>query len=515
MKQNKNNRSQKFDYFTRGNDPKEVRKDRLKNFWKYTKIVIYVLVAALTLTGCVQNFTLKSSSQTGSGVELYRNSDKIAPKISAFDTKEQSQTIYNQKDNTNSTLKLPTFSINNDKNYYESKADIIAKLKAQTEANNGTYGEYGGYSSSVAIYNADKVNLSNGDAQYIYSLNDKYLFKTQNSTEYSSIFSEDEMKEFYVIAPVASFKEGSKNQVEKVLDWQPTKLAEGVDEKAKFKKFVYSNNANENYFALGHIGKELSINPQTKAGGYDILSADAKKQADANVKYARDVLNLLYVNSIAKWNVNEYFEGKDISTFIKENMYDKFVNGEEVSLNTNQIALIELYNKTIFSYLNLLNINVISGGDFNQVFNKDTSTFTDESKRMVEYSAISYTLQLRNDTAQKPVTSWAKAWELGPYFGLLVYPINYITQSFRQSFSSDLSGWASIISIILAVIIVRSIGLALSFRGIVSQSIQEELRTKKAAIEAKYKGFEDNKQMKMRKQAEISALYKKHNIKPL
>ncbi|SYV97945.1 putative inner membrane protein translocase component YidC, partial [Mycoplasmopsis edwardii] len=47
------------------------------------------------------------------------------------------------------------------------------------------------------------------------------------------------------------------------------------------------------------------------------------------------------------------------------------------------------------------------------------------------------------------------------------------------------------------------------------QSIQEGLKSKKAAIEAKYAGFENNKAMKMKKNQEIQALYSKYNINPL
>ncbi|RIV16286.1 membrane protein insertase YidC [Mycoplasmopsis gallopavonis] len=87
-------------------------------------------------------------------------------------------------------------------------------------------------------------------------------------------------------------------------------------------------------------------------------------------------------------------------------------------------------------------------------------------------------------------------------------------QSIRSPLPS-LNGWSSILAIIIAVILTRLVTLALTFRTTMMQSLQEELKTKKAAIEAKYKGFEDNKTMKLRKQQELSALNSKYNVNPL
>ncbi|WAM09280.1 YidC/Oxa1 family membrane protein insertase [Mycoplasmopsis cynos] len=101
-----------------------------------------------------------------------------------------------------------------------------------------------------------------------------------------------------------------------------------------------------------------------------------------------------------------------------------------------------------------------------------------------------------------------------PFYGLLVYPLSVIVQSLRQAMP-ELNGWGTIFAILIAVIFTRLIVLALSFKSTVMQSVQEGLRSKKAAIEAKYIGLENNKQMKIKKNQEIQALYSKYNINPM
>ncbi|WP_406614074.1 YidC/Oxa1 family membrane protein insertase [Mycoplasma corogypsi] len=123
-------------------------------------------------------------------------------------------------------------------------------------------------------------------------------------------------------------------------------------------------------------------------------------------------------------------------------------------------------------------------------------------------------LALKGDVAQSAITSWKQSWELGPFFGLFVYPLSKFVGSMRSSFG-DWNGWGTILAILIAVIITRLISLALTFKATMMQSVQEDLKTKKAQIEAKYVGFENNKQMKLRKQQEISQLYSKYNINPL
>ncbi|WP_429990388.1 YidC/Oxa1 family membrane protein insertase, partial [Mycoplasmopsis bovis] len=79
---------------------------------------------------------------------------------------------------------------------------------------------------------------------------------------------------------------------------------------------------------------------------------------------------------------------------------------------------------------------------------------------------------------------------------------------------SHLGGWWTIIVILVLTIILRSVMLAITFKQPVNQSKQEELKSKKAKIDAKYAEFKNNKQMTARQQQEVAELYKKPGINP-
>ncbi|MCP4356016.1 MAG: hypothetical protein GY793_10395 [Proteobacteria bacterium] len=67
----------------------------------------------------------------------------------------------------------------------------------------------------------------------------------------------------------------------------------------------------------------------------------------------------------------------------------------------------------------------------------------------------------------------------------------------------------------IAVIIIRTFAYALTFKSTLQQVKQQELSSKKAAIEAKYEQYKGNKQMEQRKRQEMSEMFKKEGISPL
>ncbi|UWW00968.1 hypothetical protein NW064_00670 [Mycoplasmopsis felis] len=89
----------------------------------------------------------------------------------------------------------------------------------------------------------------------------------------------------------------------------------------------------------------------------------------------------------------------------------------------------------------------------------------------------------RGDYPIEPITNWGQVWGYGPFYGLLVYPLSALTQSMRQAIP-ELGGWGSIIVIIISLVITRLLMFAITFKSKMMQSVQEGLRTKKAAIEA-------------------------------
>lgn len=66
----------------------------------------------------------------------------------------------------------------------------------------------------------------------------------------------------------------------------------------------------------------------------------------------------------------------------------------------------------------------------------------------------------------------------------------------------------------MVVIITKLIQFLFTFKSIFSQFKLEEIKPKKAKIEAKYEPYKGNKMMMLKKQQEIMELHKKHNIKP-
>ncbi len=103
---------------------------------------------------------------------------------------------------------------------------------------------------------------------------------------------------------------------------------------------------------------------------------------------------------------------------------------------------------------------------------------------------------MRGDEPQRVIYNWADAWKLGPFYGLLVFPTSLIIRLIYQQGLSHLGGWGTIIVILVLTIILRSVMLAITFKQTVNQSKQEELKSKKAKIDAKYAEFKNNKQMK-------------------
>ncbi|WP_027334598.1 membrane protein insertase YidC [Mycoplasmopsis felifaucium] len=119
-----------------------------------------------------------------------------------------------------------------------------------------------------------------------------------------------------------------------------------------------------------------------------------------------------------------------------------------------------------------------------------------------------------NSEPQRVIYDWGTAWKLGPFYGLFVWPLAYISSALTTAIPIW-SGWGTIIAILVITIVLRALMLGVTFKSTVNQSKQEELKSKKAKIDAKYAEFKNNKQMKARQQAEIAELYKKNGINPL
>ncbi|CRX37136.1 / yidC / Oxa1Ec /:655950 Reverse [Candidatus Hepatoplasma crinochetorum] len=114
------------------------------------------------------------------------------------------------------------------------------------------------------------------------------------------------------------------------------------------------------------------------------------------------------------------------------------------------------------------------------------------------------------------IGDWQDAWdpEYGPMYGLFVWPLAQLSIIIQSIFPIG-AVWGVIIGIFLITFILRGIGYAMSFGSNKNQSKMQEVQTQVAQINAKYQQYDKkNKQMKMRKQQETMALYRKNNVNP-
>ncbi|TDV24482.1 YidC/Oxa1 family membrane protein insertase [Mycoplasmopsis mustelae] len=203
------------------------------------------------------------------------------------------------------------------------------------------------------------------------------------------------------------------------------------------------------------------------------------------------------------------------------------IQPQGIKISQVEKSLIEVYQQTMQEYLS--QVGLINKADLRKF--DATSTIKRASKSEAEkynwqknilihlgnnnkQNIYDINMPMRGDYPSQPITNWGEAWKYGPFYGLLVYPLAALTQAMRQAIP-DWYGWGSIIVIVIALVITRFLMFLVTFKSKVTQSVQEGLRSKKAAIEAKYAGFEKNKAMKMKKNQEIQALYSKYNINPM
>lgn len=175
----------------------------------------------------------------------------------------------------------------------------------------------------------------------------------------------------------------------------------------------------------------------------------------------------------------------------------------EVPTNINEVAK---HNRLVNQFMNYFGgVKVIKGtGGAADTYEADLYNATP----IIGYGKSSYTA----------IANWGQAWEMGrgsgPFFGLFVYPLSWVTNKLVDAMPM-MSGWESLLAIIVVVVAVSIIMFSLTFRGTLQQTKMQEMSAKKAVIEAKYEPYKGNRQMDMRKRQEIQELYKKEGISPM
>ncbi|WP_436358734.1 membrane protein insertase YidC [Mycoplasma sp. 480] len=436
MEKNKQ-KPKSYDFFT-GNNNSE-KKNIWRKIWKWFKVLIYIFIFGVTLTGCIQSFAIKTSSHAGSGVEFYNSKEGIAPNAVVFEkqTNKEGKEVLNIKKNNDNF-----YVSNQDK----ERKDVIEALKKQAK---GSYGQWGNYNTLI-VYQSDKPVEGQSSYQYPKGDNGELLYFNSTTENYNQKFND--WKEIKLLR---EFKDNIKL----------THNAKYVNEKDPF---IYS------YFET--------------VKDYIVPNEDF---IENNNKFARDVIHYLNNQLV---NFDKYNNNK-LENAIKE-IEEKGTGASEQS-----ISLVNDYSANLREILKATHYTKI--GDGIVAFEPGTA------------KNASDLLSYKGAEPQKIIVTWGDAWQLGPFYGLFIWPMSKLMAALLDSMSLEgLQGWPAIITIIIAVILTKLLSFAFRFKTLFSQSKQQEVQAKKAKIDAKYAPHKGNKQMEARQRQEIAELYKKNNISP-
>ncbi|UVD81745.1 membrane protein insertase YidC [Mycoplasma iguanae] len=194
-------------------------------------------------------------------------------------------------------------------------------------------------------------------------------------------------------------------------------------------------------------------------------------------------------------------------------LYEKIANSEDYNNDKLKSALTDVQqNGNLASEANITLVNNFKEA-IDPILTATSFSFPTASKtyeyNYLDYNPIAYGVNIDS----KPIITWTQAWELGPFFGLVVWPLARIMAGIVYAMPF-LSGWEAIVALIVAVIITRIVTLLFTFKSLFMQSKQEELQVKKAKIDAKYAPYKGNKEMERRQKQEVAEMYKKNNFSP-
>ena len=166
-------KSEHYNWFNANNN-KNALSNSPKNNWiktslKVLKIIAYVMLFGLSLTGCAQSFAVPSNKETGSGVEFYSSKDKIAPHVVTLNESN----IYGKQ--------IPTLTPDTRQaNYWVRNTQILNELKNQ-EPNLGKW-----KSKTQTLRIVDNNNEPIGGSELIKnSNNNKYYVANDQDLDYN------------------------------------------------------------------------------------------------------------------------------------------------------------------------------------------------------------------------------------------------------------------------------------------------------------------------------------------
>ncbi len=425
MKNNTNKKVGNYDWFKNGsnNNKTKTPKEKLKEVFKILKIFLYISLATLSLTGCVQTFVIGTSSYSGQGMELYESKSKISPHVISYD------------------IEKGELSLNSKANYYLSDENELKEVHQQIENGGGDISTWKTENNAVRIHVNGKLlggkNIAHFNGRPLVvskSETNSYLPTTYTSTQIP-VWKYDTKTKNYIKQNPISLKESTNKDLNKV---------------------------------------ESDFQTATFDTLFQALFMDPKNPSKFNSVYKK---------------------------------LEKALTKTKVISTDPEYSTIQKY------YIQLTNIVGTTG-----VAPVDKSGASTEFAKATEFQAITSSdvlgFNLKTKNSLRAIYDWKTSWKLGPFYGMFVYPLSRLVLSLTGSLPL-LSGWESLIAIGISVIIIRTFAYALTFKSTLQQVKQQELSSKRAAIEAKYAQYKGNKQMEQRKRQEMAEMFKKEGISPL
>ncbi len=310
---------------------------------------------------------------------------------------------------------------------------------------------------------------------------------------------------------------------------------DGTIDSADYVQITDTNRISQFRFALKDVDVVSISKEETTNSGNNLLNSEL---------FARDYLQSL-ANVIIRFSQLEDFSkiiedkksntspstfsfqdnAKDNSSKIFEQFnssnLEKLVVKNNDQINENNTFSLQQKN-AILTYQNLITslMEKIGFGIRKQVFSDENSNYYDKDANNTTPFEVEFLPDKNNkkdiivgtsSTIQKPITSWADSWRLGPFYGLLVYPFSYITNGIINPMDNS-NGWAGVLTMIVVILLTRIIVTLFTYKSLFATHKQQQLNPKKAKIDAKYEPFKGNREMEQRKRQEVAKLYKANNV---
>ena len=541
----------------RANKPKEnlqqQRRSAWLKVWKWIKIILVVFFAGIGLLGCVQSFTTKTGTKVGTGTEFYTTKRQVSPNVETF--------RYNKKSNTFDFINnLEHIKDNAYLGLNNANEDLIEKLRNQDRKSGATYGVYNGTSLGLKL-EKEHQKIENGKTINYYKPIESEIYGNGNNYLYYNL---DKEKGTKIYSPVSKFIEynylstsffsqqvinpkGEKSTIKRydlLKSVDQNKITNYVQRGSSPVEFFardileslikntykewFDNNVNNINWLLDPSKEEKTKNLKAINGIFPPLPENASY--DQKMQRLSELHNL-FLNSNTNANIGDKkhlfpsdpfwskefseYGGKkfdELSPFEQSTIlktWDKYAWIEKI------VEFLTLEKLMISKYTSLLNYKLINkGNDAIKGFEKNEYylSFLTANGNYDKLRPLTGLMYGNDKIPHKPLVTQKDYWSMGPFFGMFVQPINWFMHKIIIGLGT--TGWSVILALIVTVIIVRFIAAVVSFKSLFSQQKMEELNKKKAKIEAKYAEYKNDKQMQIRKQTEISEMYKQEKISP-